>query len=213
MAQQQISLDRATVAKLRLDAGKGDQIFFDADLRGFGYRLRNDGGRLRRTWIVQYRVKGRTRRLKIGDGAKLNADQARQAARKALAAITLGQDPQADKESERLNGSRTLRSIATEYLAMKDLEVQRGQYRGSSYRVTKLYLTGKYFAPLHATPLTDITVADVAGRLNSINRDSGTVTAGRARSALSSVFAWAMRQGYMGPKRRWFCALQVQLVA
>ena len=94
------SLDRATVAKLRLDAGKGDQIFFDADLRGFGYRLRNDGGRLRRTWIVQYRVKGRTRRLKIGDGAKLNADQARQAARKALAAITLGQDPQAIRRAK-----------------------------------------------------------------------------------------------------------------
>ena len=33
MAQQQISLDRATVAKLKLDAGKTDQIFFDADLR------------------------------------------------------------------------------------------------------------------------------------------------------------------------------------
>jgi integrase len=199
MAQQQISLDRATVAKLKLDAGKTDQIFFDADLRGFGYRLRNDGGRVRRTWIVQYRVKGRTRRLKIGDGAKLNADQARQAAKKALAAITLGRDPQAEKETERANGSRSLRAVATEFLEMKDLQVQRGEYRASSYRVTKLYLTGKYFAPLHASAITDITVADVAGRLNMINRESGTVTAGRARSALSSLFSWAMRQGYMGP--------------
>jgi integrase len=198
-SQQQISLDRATVAKLKLDDGKTDQIFFDADLRGFGYRLRNDGGRLRRTWIVQYRVRTRTRRLKIGDGAKLNADQARQAATKALAAITLGRDPQAEKETERANGSRTLRAVATEFLEMKELQVQRGEYRASSYRVTKLYLTGKYFAPLHASAITDITVADVAGRLNMINRESGTVTAGRARSALSSLFAWAMRQGHMGP--------------
>jgi integrase len=137
--------------------------------------------------------------LKIGDGAKLNADQARQAAKKALAAITLGRDPQAERETERANGSRTLRSVATEFLEMKALQVERGEYRASSYRVTRLYLTGKYFAPLHASAITDITVADVAGRLNVINRESGTVTAGRARSALSSLFAWAMRQGYMGP--------------
>jgi integrase len=197
-SQQQISLDRATVAKLRLDDGKSDQIFFDADLRGFGYRLRNDGGRVRGSWIVQYKRKGRTRRLKLGDAAKLKADEARKAATKALAAITLGQDPQADKEAERASGSRTLRAIAGEYLEMKELQVQRNEYRASSYRVTKLYLTGKYFAPLHATAIADITVADVAGRLNAVNRQSGTVTAGRARSALSSVFVWAMRQGYMG---------------
>jgi hypothetical protein len=199
MAQQQISLDRATVAKLKLDAGKTDQIFFDADLRGFGYRLRNDGGRLCQTWIAQYRNKGRTRRVKLGDASKLNPDQARQAAKKVLAAVTLGRDPQAEKETERANGSRTLRAVANAYLEMKELQVQRNEFRASSYRVTKLYLFGKYFAPLHSTAITDITVADVAGRLNVINRESGTVTAGRARSALSSVFAWAMRQGYMGP--------------
>jgi integrase len=198
-SQQQISLDRATVATLKLDDGKSDQIWFDADLRGFGYRLRNDGGRTRGSWIVQYRVKGRTRRLKIGDAAKIKADEARKAATKALAAITLGRDPQAEKETERANGSRTLRAVAGEYLQMKELQVQRNEYRASSYRVTKLYLTGKYFAPLHSTAITDITVADVAGRLNIINRESGSVTAGRARSALSSVFAWGMRQGHMGP--------------
>jgi integrase len=198
VSQQQISLDRATIAKLKLDAGKTDQIWFDADLRGFGYRIRNDGGRVRGSWIVQYKMRGRTRRLKLGDAVKLKADEARKAATKALAAVTLGQDPQAAKEAERASGSRTLRAVAGEYLEMKELQVERNEYRASSYRVTKLYLTGKYFVPLHSMPIADITVADVAGRLNVINRESGTVTAGRARSALSSVFVWAMRQGYMG---------------
>jgi integrase len=198
MAGQHQTLDRTTIAKLKLDPGKTDQIFFDVDMRGFGYRLRNMEGKVRASWIAQYRVKGRTRRLKIGDAAKLTPDQARQAAKRVLAAVTLGRDPLSEKEDDRANTSRTLRAIATEYLQMKELQVQRDEYRASSYRVTKLYLTGKYFAPLHTMALTDITVADIASRLNVINRDSGTVTAGRARSALSSVFVWAMRQGYMG---------------
>ena len=51
MERQQITLDRSTVAKLKLDDGKSDQIFFDADLKGFGFRLRLDGTRERRGWI------------------------------------------------------------------------------------------------------------------------------------------------------------------
>jgi integrase len=169
-------------------------------MKGFGFRMRLDGARLRRTWVVQYRIRNRTRRLRIGDYPTITADQARKKAKEALAKVQLGQDPQAEKEAERTNGSRTLRSVAEQYLEMKELEMQRGQYRTSSLRVTKIYLTRpQYFGPLHSYAITDITVADIASRLNAINKNSGTVTAGRARSALSSMFTWAMRQGFMGP--------------
>jgi integrase len=193
-------LNRTTVAALKLDAGKTDQIFFDSDETGFGFRLRQDGDRLRRSWVVQYRIKGRTRRFKVGDYPTVTADQAREKAKTVRAKVHLGEDPQAEKEGARANGSRTLRTVANQYLEMKELEVQRGQYRASSYRVTKLYLTGQYFAPLHACAVADVTVADIAGRLNTINRNSGTTTAGRARSALSAMFTWAMQQGFMGAK-------------
>jgi len=200
MPQQQITLDRSTVAGLKLDAGKTDQIVFDADMKGFGFRMRRDGARLRQSWIVQYRIKGRTRRFRIGDYPTINADQARKKAKTVLANVHLGADPQAEKEAERAKGSRTLRSVADQYLEMKELEMQRGQYRASSLRVTKIYLTRpQYFGPLHSHTITDITVADLAARLNYINRNSGTASAGRARSALSSMFTWAMRQGFMGP--------------
>ena len=198
--QQQIRLDRTTVASLKLNDGKTDQIFFDADEKGFGFRLRQDGDRLRRSWIVQYRIKGHTRRFKVGDYPTVTAEMARKKAKTILAKVHLGEDPQAEKEGERANGSRTLRTVASQYLEMKELQVQRGQYRASSFRVCKLYLTKPdYFGPLHSHAITDITVADIAGRINTINRNSGTSTAGRARSALSSMFTWAMRQGFMGP--------------
>jgi integrase len=188
-------LDQKTTAALRLDPGKSDQIFFDRDLTGFGLRLRNDGARLRRTWIVQYRIKGRTRRLIVGGYETLTPTQARVKAKKELARVQLGQDPQADKEQQRLSAARTLLATAKDYLAIKEHEVSKGEYRASSYRVTKLYLTGDYFKPLHSIPLADIRRADIAPRLTAIKLNSGSVTAGRARAALSAMYVWALRQG------------------
>ena len=199
MNSKRYTLDRSTITKLKLERDKSDQIFFDDELHGFGYRLRNTNGRLRRSWIVQYRIKGRTRRMKIGDDAKVNADAARKKAKDILAAVQLKQDPQGELEAERAKGARTLRSVAAEYLAMRELQVSRGEYRRNSYRGTQIYLAGKrYFGPLHSTSIHDITVADIAARLRAINQGSGTVTASRARSALSGLFSWAIHEGLLG---------------
>ena len=191
-----MKLDGKTIKTVKLPPGKTEIIIFDDDLKGFGYRLR--GGR--RTWIVQYRgQEGGTRRWKLGDAEKLNAAQAREAATKVLAKVTLGQDPRADKAKARRNAAFTMQSVASDYLASKELEMQRGEYRAASFRVTKLYLTGKrYFKSLHSMAISKIGLADVALCLNAIDRNSGNVTAGRARSALSSLFTWAAQQGLMG---------------
>ena len=189
-------LGAETIKTLKLPCGQTDKIWFDDDLKGFGFRLR--GGR--RTWIAQYRIEdGRTRRMKIGDVEKLDAAEARKAAKKALAKAALGQDPRADKAAARRNAAFTLKSVAADYLASKKLELQRGDYRAASYRVTKLYLEGeRYFKSMHTMAVSKIGLADVALCLNAIERNSGSVTAGRARSALSSMFTWVAQQGLMG---------------
>jgi integrase len=189
-----MKLNQRNVAALKLPEGKTDRYFWDDDLKGFGLRLRWSGG----SWIVFYRIKGRQRKRKIGDLAKLTAEQARAEATRVLAKVQLGQDPQAEREAERQN-TRTLISCANAYLDMKQLQNERGQYRANSLYVTKLYLTRrKYFGNLHNLPLTDITVADIAFRINAINRDCGTVSASRARAALRAMYVWAMQQGLMG---------------
>ena len=132
-----MKLDAKTVAKLALPDGKRDTIYFDDDLTGFGLRLRASGARVRRTWVAQYRAHGRTRRMRIGAAEKLNVDDARKAARKILAKVELGQDPQGDKVKARLASARTLRSVADDYL-----EAKESVLRPASHRATKLYLTG-----------------------------------------------------------------------
>jgi hypothetical protein len=96
-------LDAETVAALTLPEGKWDVVFFDRDLTGFGFRLRQRGGHLRKSWIVQYRVKttGRGRRALLGSAAVLSASEARAAARQLLAQVALGRDPQGEKKAKR----------------------------------------------------------------------------------------------------------------
>ena len=190
-----VNLDAKTVARLvELPEGKEDEIYFDSDLAGFGLRLRSTSrGRVRRTWIAQYRAHGRTRRMKIGAADKITVDQARKAAKEVLAKVTLGQDPQGEKAVERLKATRTLRSVANDFL-----EAQKPVLRPSSFRVTKLYLTGSYFRPLHTSAITAITHADVAARIGAITRAHSSVTAASARSALSTLFKWAMGEGLLG---------------
>jgi hypothetical protein len=60
----------ATVQSLALPEGKNDKIFFDDELPGFGVRVRRTGGR---TWMVQYAIAGRSRRIVLGPAAEERA--------------------------------------------------------------------------------------------------------------------------------------------
>jgi hypothetical protein len=81
-----MKLEAKTVTALTLPHGKTDHFEWDDELSGFGFRLRRgSGGKLLRTWNVQYRRGSTTRRLLLGSASVLNAEQARAAAKKALA--------------------------------------------------------------------------------------------------------------------------------
>lgn len=161
-------LDAETIKTLELPLGKTDAIFFDDDLIGFGIRLRSNGGRLRRSWIAQYRAGGRTRRFKIGVADRLgdrDVERIRHKAFGLIEAVRDGKDPQGEKTKKRRDTSRLLRSVAAEYLETKKFEMAKGEYRPSSYRVTKLYLTHKrYFGSLHSIAISEIGLSDVAAR-------------------------------------------------
>src|SRR5262245_61334753 len=186
----QMKLDSKTVARLSLPDGKTDVIHFDGALSGFGYRLRTSGADIRKSWIVQYRRAGATRRLLLGSAEVLSADQARTAAKKALAEIALGGDPQAEKSKRRSADKFTLAAVVEEFLAAKD-----GTVRPRTLAEAQRYLTGPHFKPLHNMPVDQIARRDVAARLLVIARERGAVTAARARSCLSDMFSWAMGQG------------------
>jgi len=185
-----MKLDAKTVAALKLD-GKTDAIHFDNEMAGFGFRLRlGAGGKVLRSWIVQYKRAGATRRLLLGSAAVLGAEQARGMAKKVLARIALGEDPQADRLDRRGKDRITLSGVINEYLAAKQREV-----RPRTLQAVTIYLTGDYFRPLHAMPVDKVSRKDIASRLLVITREHSSIVAGRARAALATFFVWAMQCG------------------
>ena len=183
------NLNRQTIAAL--PAGEG--LYWDTTLKGFGYLCRQDAsGAIRKSFIIQYRFNGQQRKLKLGDAAKLNVDQARKKAEKLFAQILLGTDPQAVKEAGRIEAARLTFAQAVEQY----LETKKAEVRPASFKLAQLYLCGtRYFPTLHRKALDDVTRSDIAQHLDRVNAESGAPTASRARSHISSLFTWCLRRG------------------
>src|SRR5215471_376315 len=88
---------QASVAKFKLPVGKRDHIEFDDNMPGFGLRVRNGGTREHRTYILQYKIGSKQRRMTLGNAAKIGLDEARKKVRKLSGAIADGKDPANEK--------------------------------------------------------------------------------------------------------------------
>ena len=98
-----MKLDARTIRALALAKGRDEDFAWDAELEGFGLRLRrrNDGS-LVRTWVAQYRFHGRTQRISFARFEKLTPIEARKAARKIFGRVANDGNPQAERQAKRL---------------------------------------------------------------------------------------------------------------
>ena len=182
-----MKLTAANVARLSLPEGKAEAFFWDDDLAGFGLRLRAGG---KRTWIVQYRLGTKQRRVSLGAPAALVPEKARKNAAEILARAKLGQDFQAERHRVRADAALTLGVVIDRYVSE---HVERRQ-RPRSQEETKRHLL-KHWKPLHDLPLATLDRRLISDRLGRLARDSGPVAGNRARSALAALYSWAMRHG------------------
>ena len=180
-------LTKASVAKLSLPDGKSDLLVFDDDLAGFGLRLRAGG---KRTWIAQYRLGTKQRRLSLGSTAAIDADEARKRAKAALSKVALGIDPQIEKNGARVQASVTVGSTAETYLSRWAETRLKPNNFASECRYLRVH-----WSPLHEVAVQSVTRAMVAGRLGEIASTKGPYSANRARAALSAFYSWAIGEG------------------
>ena len=180
-------LSKDTVAALALPPGRADQIEWDDELPGFGVRLR--GGSKR--WVIQYRVGQQQRRESLGDVRKVRLDDARKIARQQFAKVELGIDPAAERAHARAQAAAdrlTLKTVTERYL-----DVKEGILRPNTYRAAVRYLTA-HWGPLSDRPIDSIARADVAARLQELVKLYGRTSAARARTTLSALFSWGVRE-------------------
>jgi integrase len=74
------------------------------------------------------------------------------------------------------------------------LKAKQAKMRPSTYKAADAYFNGKW-APLHRKPIATIDRKAVADQLRRIVSDHGPTSAARARSNLSALFTWAMKEG------------------
>ena len=95
------------LTKRIIDASKPrakDFFVWDNDLPGFGIRVFASG---KKSYLVQYRVKGRSRRYTIGLHGPFTPEKARIEAMGLLAAIAKGEDPAEEKAVGQTSRSRS----------------------------------------------------------------------------------------------------------
>jgi integrase len=194
---QSLRLTEKVVSTLGLDPGQDDRIFFDDQITGFGFRVRRvkkwNGASSNkppsRSWLFQYRIAGKTRRLVIGQAPAVKAGRAREIAAELHAKVKLGHDPATEKRLRIERAAHTFGALVDKYLA-----AQRGEMRPRSYHQIARHLE-RHAAQLHALPADAIDRQTIAARLNGIAAESGAVTANRVRSTMSAMFTWGMKEG------------------
>jgi integrase len=158
---------------------------WDVELRGFGLRVEPSGAM---SYLVRYRPRGsaRQRQITLGRHGVLTADEAREAARKALGAVAHGGDPMEERSASR--DGLTLQELADRFLrehTEKKLKASTADY----YRWT----LERYALPsLGKRKALEIAEGDVS-RLHS-NLSATPFQANRVLAVLASLFSWGRRR-------------------
>jgi integrase len=170
--------------KLNLPRGRSEAIYFDDDIGGFGIRLRKSGSR---SWIYQYDIAGRTRRITLGNVSAIDPAKARQIASELHAKVRLGQDPASDRAESRARADETFGACVRLFLAW-----QRGRVK--DFRNIERHLV-RNLAALHSLPLAKIDQRTLAAQLARISTRGSPIQANRTRASLSKFFSWACGEG------------------
>lgn len=177
---------KTTAAALPLPSGKTDYIEWDDEIPGFGLRIREAGSR---SFIFQYKLGTKQRRMALGVATPLTITEARKTAAKLHARVKLGQDPAEDKAEAQREASETFGPLVARFL-----ENLRPRYRPKSFREITRHLT-LYAKPLYALQVGKIGLRDIADLLEALTKASGAIAANRCRASLSVFFSWLISTG------------------
>src|SRR6516162_7797783 len=184
-----MKLTQDKVTRILLPQGKSEHIVFDETMPGFGIRIRAGDKGEHRTFIAQYKIGSKHRRITLGNVRKVTLENARQEARRIFGKVANGHDPANEKAERRSAASHTLDATIARYLEAKSIDL-----KPRSFVEVKRHLE-KDWQPLHDLAIASIGRANVAATLSAIAKAKGGVTANRARAALSAMFRWAIGEG------------------
>ena len=171
-----------------------DYIVFDDDVKGFGIRVLSTG---KKTYMVQYRKGGRTRRIAFGRHGVLTADEARRKARELLGAVAKGDNP-AQLIAEHREAP-TVRNVSERFYREHVLERCKPTTQREYRRSFDLFIN----PVIGAFKIVDVTRADIAKLHHSMSETP--YQANRTFGVLSKFFntceVWGLRPDGSNPCR------------
>lgn len=159
-------------------ADKGQLFYWDADLLGFGLYV----GMKSKTWFVEKRIDGKTKRVALGKYPALTAVQARNEAMKQLNRMATGIDPVKAKRETKVK-SVTLGEVFAEFLKSRTLKPKTVRdYTG---------VMNNIYPDWQKLPITEISRDAVERRHNKAGTERGKAYANLGARTLRSVLNYA----------------------
>jgi integrase len=173
----QVRLNKTTVDSLPFPE-KGQVFYWDSKLSAFGMYV----GKTSKTWIVQQRIAGKTRRVVLGKYPAITPEQAEALAKKEIGKMTTGIDPTAAKREAKAKAV-TLGEVFASF-------VEDRQLKPKTLKEYNRVMSHQYGGWLRL-PITEISRDLVEKRHKQLGTQSGEASANLAARTLRSVLNYA----------------------
>jgi integrase len=158
-------------------------VFWDAAMPGFGLAVMQSGAR---SFVVQYRTNGHSRRLTLSADA-LSLEDAKREARKRLGEVAKGHDPLTEKREQvaavQAAKGNTLRMVALDYFKREGSKIR-------TMREREMAFESLVFPKLGDRQIDQISRSEIVKLLDHIEDKRGPVRADKVLAFLSKLFAW-----------------------
>lgn len=183
------TISKRSVEALRCPSTKDRVFLWDNALAGFGVAAFPPTARMpegRKVYVAQFRLNGRSRRMKLGEHGRITPDQARSLAKQTLGAVERGKDPIEERRRER--AVRTFKAVADEFIDLHAKAKRKSRTADDYEALLRLHI----LPAIGSRRVTDVRRADVA-KLHA-KLSAKPETGNRCLAVISSVWNWAARR-------------------
>lgn len=172
-----------TVVRALRPPAEGQTVVYDATVPRFGLRLAAGGAR---TWVVRYKIRGRSRWFTLGTYPVLSLADARKKAKEALAKVVQGQDPATERREA--NEAITFGELKDQYIE------KHAKSKMRSWREEERMLKKYPPASWRDVAAKDLRRRDIRELVERIAAEGAPIMANRVRSCLHRVFNFGIRR-------------------